>query len=48
MPDEAAQPLAAGQEAEPARIRRNFYGVGPSYHVAGNGFIHKLPRCRPP
>jgi len=41
--DEAAKPLAAYREEELARMRRNFYGFDPSYHVARHRFVHKAP-----
>ena len=46
--DEAAKPLAAYREEELARIRHNFYGFDPSYHVARYNFIHKVPKSRTP
>ncbi len=41
--DEAERPLAAYREAELARMRLNFYGFDPSYHVARYHFVHKTP-----
>lgn len=46
--DEAAQPLAAYREAELARMRRNFFGFDPSYHVARYNFIRKIGKSRTP
>jgi putative two-component system protein, hydrogenase maturation factor HypX/HoxX len=46
--DEAAKPLAAYREEELARVRHNFYGFDPSYHVARYNFIHKVPKSRTP
>ncbi|HJV86655.1 MAG TPA: enoyl-CoA hydratase-related protein [Noviherbaspirillum sp.] len=46
--DEAAKPLAAYREEELARMRRNFYGFDPSYHVARYHFVHKLPHAWTP
>jgi putative two-component system hydrogenase maturation factor HypX/HoxX len=46
--DEAVKPLAAYRAEELARIRRNFYGFDPSYHVARYNFIHKVPKSRTP
>jgi putative two-component system hydrogenase maturation factor HypX/HoxX len=46
--DEALRPLAAYREAELARMRENFFGFDPSYHVARYHFVHKVPRSRTP
>jgi putative two-component system hydrogenase maturation factor HypX/HoxX len=46
--DEAAKPLAAYREEEPARIRRDFYGFDPGYHVVRYNFIHNVPKSRTP
>ena len=46
--DEAARPLAAYREAELARMRQNFFGFDPSYHVARHHFVRKVPRSRTP
>ncbi len=46
--DEARRPLAAYREAELARMRENFFGFDPSYHVARFHFVHKVPRSRTP
>ncbi len=46
--DEAAKPLAAYRAEELARMRLNFYGFDPSYHVARYNFIHKIPKSRTP
>lgn len=46
--DEAAKPLAAYRAEELARMRLNFYGFDPSYHVARYNFIHKVPKSRTP
>lgn len=46
--DEAAKPLAAYRAEELARMRRNFYGFDPSYHVARYNFVHKVPKSRTP
>ena len=46
--DEATRPLAAYREAELARMRRNFYGFDPSYHIARSNFVHRvLPSWTP-
>jgi putative two-component system hydrogenase maturation factor HypX/HoxX len=46
--DEAAKPLAHYREEELERMRLNFYGFDPSYHVARYHFVYKLPRARTP
>jgi len=46
--DEAHKPLAAYREEELERMKRNFYGFDPSYHVARYNFIHKIPKSRTP
>jgi len=46
--DEAARPLAAYREDELDRMRRNFYGFDPSYHVARYHFVAKTPQSWTP
>ncbi len=46
--DEAVKPLAAYREEELARMKRNFYGFDPSYHVARYNFIRKIAKSRTP
>lgn len=46
--DEAAKPLATYRAEEIERMRLNFYGFDPSYHVARYNFIHKIPKSRTP
>ncbi|GAB3547485.1 hydrogenase maturation protein [Noviherbaspirillum agri] len=46
--DEAKKPLHAYRDEELARMRRNFYGFDPSYHVARYHFVHKLPHAWTP
>ena len=46
--DEAARPLAAYRADELARMRRNFYGFDPSYHVARHHFVHRKPHAWTP
>lgn len=46
--DEAAKPLEAYRAEELARMKRNFYGFDPSYHVARYNFIRKVPKSRTP
>jgi putative two-component system protein, hydrogenase maturation factor HypX/HoxX len=40
--DEAGRPLAAYREEELVRMRRNFYGFDPSYHIARSNFVHRV------
>jgi putative two-component system hydrogenase maturation factor HypX/HoxX len=40
--DEALKPLATYREEELARMRRNFYGFDPSYHIARSNFIRRV------
>lgn len=46
--DEAERPLETYRAEELARMRFNFYGFDPSYHVARYNFIHKVPKSRTP
>lgn len=46
--DEMEKPLEAYRAEELARMRLNFYGFDPSYHVARYNFIHKIPKSRTP
>ena len=46
--DEAAKPLARYREEELERMKLNFFGFDPSYHVARYHFVHKLPKARTP
>jgi putative two-component system protein, hydrogenase maturation factor HypX/HoxX len=40
--DEACKPLVAYRDEELARMRRNFYGFDPSYHVARSNFVQRV------
>ena len=40
--DEARKPLAAYRAEELERIRRNFYGFDPSYHIARSNFVRRV------
>jgi putative two-component system hydrogenase maturation factor HypX/HoxX len=40
--DEAHKPLAAYRDEELARMRRNFYGFDPSYHIARSNFVRRV------
>ena len=46
--DEAAKPLDAYRAEELERMRLNFYGFDPSYHVARYNFVLKVPKSRTP
>jgi putative two-component system hydrogenase maturation factor HypX/HoxX len=46
--DEAAKPLEAYRCEELARMKLNFFGFDPSYHVARYHFVGKVPRSRTP
>jgi putative two-component system hydrogenase maturation factor HypX/HoxX len=46
--DEAEKPLQAYRDDELRRMKLNFYGFDPSYHVARYNFIHKVPKSRTP
>ncbi len=46
--DEAAKPLASYRAEELDRLRRNFYGFDPSYHVARHHFVHRKPHAWTP
>ncbi|MBZ0251343.1 MAG: hydrogenase maturation protein [Burkholderiales bacterium] len=46
--DETAKPLDKYREEELERMKLNFYGFDPSYHVARYHFVHKLPKARTP
>lgn len=46
--DEAQKPLEAYRNQELERMRRNFWGFDPSYHVARHNFIRKVAKSRTP
>lgn len=46
--DESVKPLAAWRAGELARMRENFYGFDPSYHVARHHFVHRKPHAWTP
>jgi putative two-component system hydrogenase maturation factor HypX/HoxX len=46
--DEAAKPLATYRAEELERMRLNFYGFDPSYHVARYNFVFNVPYSRTP
>lgn len=46
--DEAAKPLDAYRAEELERMKLNFFGFDPSYHVARYNFVRKIPKSRTP
>ncbi len=46
--DERVKQLAAYREEELERMRLNFFGFDPSYHVARYNFVYKVPKSRTP
>ena len=46
--DEAAKPLETHRQEELARMKLNFYGFDPSYHVARYHFVHRVPHAWTP
>ncbi len=46
--DEARQPLESYRTGELERMKLNFFGFDPSYHVARDHFVRKVPRSRTP
>jgi len=46
--DEARRPLADHRNEELSRMRRNFYGFDPSYHIARSNFVHRVPHSWTP
>ena len=46
--DEASQPLESYRADELERLKLNFYGFDPSYHVARYHFVFKVPKSRTP
>jgi len=46
--DEARRPLAHFRSDELARMRMNFYGFDPSYHIARHRFVHRTPQAWTP
>lgn len=46
--DETAKPLALYREEELAKMKQNFYGFDPSYHVARYNFVYKIAKSRTP
>ncbi len=46
--DEREKPLQHYRDQELERMRLNFYGFDPSYHVARYNFVYKVPKSRTP
>ena len=46
--DEQQKPLQQYRDEELAKMKLNFYGFDPSYHVARYHFVYKLPKARTP
>ena len=46
--DQAVKPLEDYRAEELARMKLNFYGFDPSYHVARYNFVHKVAHSRTP
>ena len=46
--DELAKPLESYRAEELDRMRLNFYGFDPSYHVARHRFVHRVPHAWTP
>ncbi len=46
--DEKTKPLAQYRAEELAKMKLNFFGFDPSYHVARYHFVHNTPRSRTP
>ncbi len=46
--DEASKPLAAYRDEELSKMKQNFYGFDPSYHMARYNFVYKIPKSHTP
>jgi putative two-component system hydrogenase maturation factor HypX/HoxX len=46
--DEAEKPLADYRKVELEKMKQNFYGFDPSYHVARYNFVYKICKSRTP
>jgi putative two-component system protein, hydrogenase maturation factor HypX/HoxX len=46
--EEAARPLASYRAEELERMRLNFYGFDPSYHIARHRFVYRTPHAWTP
>lgn len=48
LSDESIKPLAQYRKEELEKMKLNFYGFDPSYHVARYNFVYKIPKSRTP
>ncbi len=46
--DEEEKPLSSYRKEEIEKIKKNFFGFDPSYHIARHNFICKVPHARTP
>ena len=46
--DELKKPLSQYRMEELGKMKQNFFGVDPSYHVARYNFVYKIPKSRTP
>ncbi len=46
--EEATRPLSEYRTQELDKMRYNFYGFDPSYHIARYNFVYKIPKSRTP
>ncbi len=46
--DETQKPLQTYRDEELQKMRLNFFGFDPSYHVARYNFVYKIPKSRTP
>ncbi len=46
--DEASKPLAVYRDEELSKMKQNFYGFDPSYHMARYNFVYKIPKSHTP
>ena len=46
--DEKSRPLSSYRSDELKKMKQNFYGFDPSYHIARYNFVHKIPKSRTP
>ncbi len=46
--DENRKPLGDYRATELEKMKSNFYGFDPSYHIARYNFVHKIPKSRTP
>ncbi len=48
LADEAEKPLSRYRDEELEKMKHNFYGFDPSYHVARYNFVYKVAKSRTP